>query len=50
MAIDSNDNLYVAFRDAEDNTLKLATGQLTPERQDSAAKTEEKHEVPPKKD
>jgi hypothetical protein len=38
MGIDPDDNIYVAFRDPEDNTLKLATGRPTPETQ-NAAKT-----------
>jgi len=38
MAIDRDDNIYVAFRDPEDNTLKLATGRPTPENQNAAKK------------
>ena len=49
MAIDKDNNLYVAFRDPEDNTLKLATGRATSGQQSVASKTEEKQEVPPDK-
>jgi hypothetical protein len=38
MAIGPDDTIYVAFRDPEDNTLKLATGRPTPENQNAAKK------------
>lgn len=50
MAIDQNDNLYVAFREAEDYTLKLAIGRPVTDRQETATKAEEKRDVPQKKD
>ena len=37
-AIGPDDTIYVAFRDPEDNTLKLATGRPTPENQNAAKK------------
>jgi hypothetical protein len=48
MAIDQGDNIYVAFLDAEDNTLKLATGHPTSPPPDTASKIEQKQEAPPK--
>lgn len=45
MAIDQNDNIFVAFRDPEDNTLKLATGRPSSEQQ-AASKTDNKQPAP----
>jgi len=42
MAIDRDDTIYVAFRDPEDNTLKLATGRPPSEQQAATSKTEDK--------
>jgi hypothetical protein len=42
MAIDKDDTIYVAFRDPEDNTLKLATGRPLSEQQAATSKTEDK--------
>jgi hypothetical protein len=46
MAIDRDDTLYVAFRDPEDSTLKLATGRPTAGRQAAASKPEDKQPAP----
>jgi hypothetical protein len=48
MAIDPNDNIYIAFRDPEDNTLKLATGRPQPEQQAQTSKPEDKRAAPQK--
>lgn len=40
MAIDKNDIIYIAFRDAEDSTLKLATGRPGASQTDFASKKE----------
>jgi hypothetical protein len=48
MAIDRDDNLYIAFRDAEDNTLKLATGRPTAAPLSTASKDDQRSEAPPK--
>jgi hypothetical protein len=52
MAIDRDDRIYVAFRDPQDNTLRLATGHLTPQQQDAASGSgkDEKHAAPPTKE
>ena len=50
MAIDRDDTIYIAFRDPEDNTLKLATGRPTSGQEDTASKKEEKQAVPQKQD
>jgi len=46
MAIGPDDVLYVAFRDPEDNTLKLATGRRTTGPSDSSSTKQEKPEGP----
>jgi hypothetical protein len=46
MAIDRDDTIYVAFRDPEDNTLKLATGRPSSEQQAATSKTEDKQPAP----
>lgn len=46
MAIDKDDNIYVAFRDPDDNTLKLATGHPSSEQQTSVSKTADKQPAP----
>jgi len=46
MAIDPNDNIYIAFRDPEDNTLKLATGRPSSVQQAVTPKTEDKQPAP----
>lgn len=46
MAIDRDDNIYIAFRDPEDNTLKLATGRPSPEQQTATTKSEDKPPAP----
>ena len=38
MAIDRDDVIYIAYRDPEDNTLKLATGRPTQDNQNAAKK------------
>jgi hypothetical protein len=38
MALDRDDTIYIAFRDPEDNTLKLATGRSTSEQQNAVKK------------
>lgn len=48
MAIDRKDTIYVAYRDPEDNTLKLATGRPSVEQQSATSKTEDKPPVPQK--
>jgi hypothetical protein len=48
MAIDRDDNIYVAFRDAEDNTLKLATGRPPSAQPDAASENVKKQEALPK--
>ena len=50
MAIGRDDTIYIAFRDPEDNTLKLATGRPTPGQEDTASKKEEKQAVPQKQE
>jgi hypothetical protein len=50
MAIDRDDTIYIAFRDPEDNTLKLATGRPSSGQEDTASKKEEKQAVPQKQD
>lgn len=45
-AIDRDDTIYVAFRDPEDNTLKLATGRPSSEQQAAASKIEDKKPAP----
>ncbi len=52
MAIDRDGTIYVAFRDPQDNTLRLATGHATPQQQDAASGSgkEEKHAAPPTKE
>jgi hypothetical protein len=47
MAIDKDDNIYIAFRDPEDNTLKLATGRPGSGQADLASKKEATLEKPP---
>ncbi len=42
MAIDRDDTIYIAFRDPDDSTLKLATGHPSSDRTDPQAKKEEK--------
>jgi hypothetical protein len=42
MAIGRNDTIYVAFRDPEDNTLKLATGRRTSDPQARSPKVDDK--------
>jgi len=42
MAIDRDDNIYIAFRDAEDNTLKLATGHPASAQLDTASENVQK--------
>jgi hypothetical protein len=46
MAIDRDDTIYVAYRDPQDNTLKLATGHPTAEPQAASSKTADKQTVP----
>ena len=48
MVIDRDDTLYVAFRDAEDNMLKMATGRPASAPLNTASKDEQKPEAPPK--
>jgi hypothetical protein len=48
LAIDRGDTLYVAFRDPEDNTLKLATGRPSAEQQSATSKGEDKPPLPQK--
>jgi hypothetical protein len=45
-AIDRDDTIYVAFRDPEDNTLKLATGRPSSQQQAAASKIEDKKPAP----
>jgi hypothetical protein len=49
MAIDRDDNIYIAFRDPEDNTLKLATGRPQSEQQAQTSKPEDKRAAPQQK-
>lgn len=46
MAIDRDDTIYIAFRDPEDNTLKLATGHPSSEQQAAASKPGDKQPAP----
>ena len=46
MAIDRDDTIYIAFRDPEDNTLKLATGHPASEQQAAASKMGDKQPAP----
>lgn|SRR2546427_5780179 len=46
MAIDRDDNIYVAFRDPEDNTLKLATGRPSSAQQAATSKIDDKKPAP----
>jgi hypothetical protein len=46
VAIDKNDTIYVAFRDPEDNTLKMAVGHRSAEPQATAQKADDKPTVP----
>lgn len=48
MAIDKNDTIYVAFRDPEDNTLKMAVGRRTAN-QRATPKSDEKPILPREK-
>lgn len=48
MAIDRDDNIYIAFRDAEDNTLKLATGRPASAKLNTASKDGQTPKTPPR--
>jgi len=49
MAIDRDGTIYVAFRDPEDSTLKLAVGRRTADPPATASKTEDKPGAPKEK-
>lgn len=46
MAVDKDDTIYVAFRDPEDSTLRLATGRPNSRQIDAASKKEETSGTP----
>jgi hypothetical protein len=48
MTIDRDDIIYVAFRDAENNALKLAIGRPTSRQPDTSSENLQKQEAPPR--